>query len=33
MDTGWALVDGGNFAVHILSKEAREKFFSDIIVN
>ncbi|EAU88589.1 hypothetical protein CC1G_04295 [Coprinopsis cinerea okayama7 len=31
MKTGWAMVDAGNFAVHILSKEAREKYFSDII--
>ncbi|KAF8654094.1 hypothetical protein AX16_003627 [Volvariella volvacea WC 439] len=25
---GWAMIDGGSFAVHILSKEAREKYFS-----
>ncbi|KAF6765154.1 hypothetical protein DFP72DRAFT_333994 [Ephemerocybe angulata] len=31
MGTGWALVDGGNFAVHILSMEAREKYFSGLI--
>ncbi|TFK42635.1 hypothetical protein BDQ12DRAFT_676533 [Crucibulum laeve] len=27
MASGWAMVDGGNFAVHVLSKEAREKYF------
>ncbi|EIW60827.1 uncharacterized protein TRAVEDRAFT_146490 [Trametes versicolor FP-101664 SS1] len=26
---GWAMIDAGHFAVHILSKEAREKFFPD----
>ncbi|KAH6918637.1 hypothetical protein BKA70DRAFT_1554667 [Coprinopsis sp. MPI-PUGE-AT-0042] len=31
MQNGWAMIDAGNFAVHILSKEAREKYFSDII--
>jgi len=30
MDTGWALVDGGNFAVHVLSREAKEKYFSNV---
>ncbi|KIJ16729.1 hypothetical protein PAXINDRAFT_112742 [Paxillus involutus ATCC 200175] len=24
---GWAMVDAGNFAVHIVSREARQKFF------
>ncbi|KAF8447466.1 hypothetical protein L210DRAFT_3501128 [Boletus edulis BED1] len=24
---GWAMVDAGNFAVHILSQEARQKYF------
>jgi ribosomal silencing factor RsfS len=24
---GWAMVDAGYFAVHVLSKEAREKYF------
>ncbi|KAF8894514.1 hypothetical protein BD779DRAFT_1501556 [Infundibulicybe gibba] len=27
MHNGWAMVDAGDFAVHILSKEAREKYF------
>lgn len=31
MQNGWAMIDAGNFAVHVLSKEAREKYFSDII--
>ncbi|KAI1788503.1 hypothetical protein LXA43DRAFT_641341 [Ganoderma leucocontextum] len=26
---GWAMIDAGDFAIHILSKEAREKFFPD----
>ncbi|KAI0637396.1 hypothetical protein C8Q77DRAFT_1097356 [Trametes polyzona] len=26
---GWAMIDAGEFAVHILSKEAREKYFPD----
>ncbi|KAI0668515.1 hypothetical protein C8Q78DRAFT_1081373 [Trametes maxima] len=26
---GWAMIDAGGFAVHILSKEAREKFFPE----
>ena len=25
----WAMIDAGDFAVHILSKEAREKYFPD----
>jgi hypothetical protein len=25
---GWALIDGGEFAVHVMSKEARERYFS-----
>jgi len=25
---GWAMIDGGNFAVHILSKQAKDKYFS-----
>lgn len=24
---GWAMVDAGNFVVHILSQEARQKYF------
>ncbi|KAF8121934.1 hypothetical protein EV363DRAFT_1405310 [Boletus edulis] len=24
---GWAMVDAGNFAIHILSQEARQKYF------
>lgn len=27
MDYGWAMVDAGDFAVHVLSKDAREKYF------
>lgn len=27
---GWALIDAGDFAVHILSKEAREKYWSTV---
>lgn len=26
---GWAMVDGGEFAVHILSAEARERYFGN----
>ncbi|KZT67793.1 hypothetical protein DAEQUDRAFT_728791 [Daedalea quercina L-15889] len=26
---GWAMIDAGEFAVHVVSKEAREKFFPD----
>ncbi|KAH9857682.1 hypothetical protein C2E23DRAFT_719648 [Lenzites betulinus] len=26
---GWAMIDAGDFAVHIVSKEAREKYFPD----
>ncbi|KAI9056885.1 hypothetical protein FKP32DRAFT_1662067 [Trametes sanguinea] len=26
---GWAMIDVGNWAIHILSKEAREKYFPD----
>lgn len=26
---GWAMIDAGDFAVHILSKEAREKYFPE----
>ncbi|KAF9005598.1 hypothetical protein BDQ17DRAFT_1239785 [Cyathus striatus] len=28
MAAGWAMIDAGNYAVHILSKEAREKYFN-----
>ncbi|KAG6820609.1 hypothetical protein H0H93_014525 [Arthromyces matolae] len=28
MNNGWAMIDAGDFAVHILSKEAREKYFA-----
>ncbi|KAG6889303.1 hypothetical protein C0995_001959 [Termitomyces sp. Mi166 len=28
MHNGWAMIDAGDFAVHILSKEAREKYFN-----
>ncbi|TFK29886.1 hypothetical protein FA15DRAFT_699465 [Coprinopsis marcescibilis] len=31
MQNGWAMVDAGNFAIHVLSKESRDKYFSDII--
>lgn len=27
VDDGWAMIDAGEFAVHVLSKEARAKFF------
>ncbi|KAF8636612.1 hypothetical protein AX17_003422 [Amanita inopinata Kibby_2008] len=27
LHNGWAMVDAGDFAVHILSKEARERYF------
>jgi ribosomal silencing factor RsfS len=27
MHYGWAMVDAGDFAVHVLSKAAREKYF------
>lgn len=30
MHNGWAMIDAGNFAVHILSKEARQKYFENI---
>jgi ribosomal silencing factor RsfS len=26
---GWAMVDAGEFAVHIISAEARERYFGD----
>jgi ribosomal silencing factor RsfS len=26
---GWAMVDAGEFAVHILSAKARERYFGD----
>ncbi|KAL0946975.1 hypothetical protein HGRIS_013125 [Hohenbuehelia grisea] len=29
MHNGWAMVDAGSFAVHVLSKEAREKYFGE----
>ncbi|KAJ4488132.1 hypothetical protein J3R30DRAFT_3695778 [Lentinula aciculospora] len=29
MQDGWALIDGGDFAVHILSKGVRERYFND----
>ncbi|KAH9929639.1 hypothetical protein B0H21DRAFT_712026 [Amylocystis lapponica] len=29
VDDGWAMMDAGEFAVHIVSKGAREKFFPD----
>ncbi|GBE82636.1 hypothetical protein BKA93DRAFT_726517 [Sparassis latifolia] len=29
MSDGWAMLDAGDFAVHIVSKDAREKFFPD----
>ncbi|KAJ8078623.1 hypothetical protein PQX77_003878 [Marasmius sp. AFHP31] len=28
MQNGWALIDGGDFAVHVISKTAREKYFT-----
>lgn len=27
--TGWVMIDAGSFAVHILSKDAREKYFNN----
>jgi ribosomal silencing factor RsfS len=29
MHDGWAMIDAGDFAVHVLSKDAREKYFSE----
>ncbi|KAK7043615.1 hypothetical protein VNI00_008226 [Paramarasmius palmivorus] len=29
MQNGWAMVDAGDFAVHIISKSAREKYFGN----
>ncbi|KAF9451086.1 hypothetical protein P691DRAFT_663973 [Macrolepiota fuliginosa MF-IS2] len=29
MANGWAMVDAGDFAVHVLSRAAREKYFGD----
>ena len=26
---GWAMVDAGEFAVHVLSAQARERYFSE----
>ena len=26
---GWAMIDAGDFAVHVLSRDARLKFFTD----
>ncbi|KIK59743.1 hypothetical protein GYMLUDRAFT_74182 [Collybiopsis luxurians FD-317 M1] len=28
MQNGWAMIDGGDFAVHVLSKSVREKYFN-----
>ncbi|KAG7092313.1 hypothetical protein E1B28_008675 [Marasmius oreades] len=28
MQNGWAMIDGGDFAVHVISKVAREKYFT-----
>lgn len=28
MENGWALVDGGDFAIHVISKPVKEKYFS-----
>ncbi|KIM80782.1 hypothetical protein PILCRDRAFT_72559 [Piloderma croceum F 1598] len=30
MHSGWAMIDAGNFAVHIMSKQAHEKYFDNI---
>ena len=30
MHSGWAMIDAGNFAVHIMSKQVREKYFDNI---
>lgn len=30
MHNGWAMIDAGNFAVHIMSKDARQKYFEDL---
>lgn len=27
---GWAMIDAGNFAVHVLSRDARQKYFENI---
>ena len=27
-ETGWVMIDAGPFAVHVLSKDAREKYFN-----
>ncbi|KAI0059087.1 hypothetical protein BV25DRAFT_1809565 [Artomyces pyxidatus] len=29
INDGWAMVDAGDFAVHVVSQEARQKFFGD----
>jgi hypothetical protein len=29
-NNGWAMIDAGNFAVHIVSKQVREKYFDNI---
>jgi ribosomal silencing factor RsfS len=26
---GWAMVDAGNFAVHVISRSARDRFFEN----
>lgn len=31
VNDGWAMIDAGEFAVHIVGKEAREKFFPDTV--
>ncbi|THU99306.1 hypothetical protein K435DRAFT_751872 [Dendrothele bispora CBS 962.96] len=28
MQSGWAMIDAGDFAVHVLSREVREKYFT-----
>ncbi|KAF7440443.1 hypothetical protein PC9H_000788 [Pleurotus ostreatus] len=30
MHNGWAMVDAGDFAVHVLSKQAKERYFTQI---
>jgi ribosomal silencing factor RsfS len=30
MHNGWAMIDAGDFAVHVLSRRVREKYFEHI---
>lgn len=31
MHNGWAMIDAGDFAVHVVSKEVRDKYFGQLV--